>query len=285
VNRLQRRKLQSRLAAAVCLAFGLVAVFPLFSLLYEVWMRGHSVVSWTFLTSDLRFVVQPGVGLAFGGGVRYAIVGTGIVVGLASLIGAPVGVAAGIFLSEYGRNRLGDAIRTVVDAMAGIPSIVAGLFGFAVVAARWGYSAWAGAVALAVLMVPTVTRTTEEALRTVPQSLRDASLALGGPRWYTTLRVVIPAAAGPIVTGLLLGVARIAGETAPLLLTVLGVQFYNADPTKPVATMQGLLYGFINSSIPSEQAMGWGTALVFILAILLLNVTVRILARSRRKLA
>ena len=285
MNRLARRHLASRAAAAACFAFGLVAAFPLVSLLAEVWKRGHGVVDWQFLTTDVRVAVDPLHGLAFVGGVRFAIVGTAIIVGLGAAIGAPVGLAAGVFLSEYGRNRLGDSIRTVVDAMAGIPSIVAGLFAYAVVAARYGYSAWAGAVALAVLMVPTVTRTTEEALRTVPQSLRDASLALGGPRWYTTVRVVVPSAFDPILTGLLLGVARIAGETAPLLLTVLSVQYLNTDPARSMATMQGLLYGDVNSSIPSQQAIGWGTALVFIVGILLLNVTVRLLARSRRRVA
>jgi phosphate transport system permease protein len=285
VNRLQRRKLASRIAAAVCLLFALVAVFPLVSVLIEVWARGHAIVDWSFLSTDAGVRLDPALGLVSVGGIRYAIVGTAIVVGLGTLIGAPVGVGAGIFLSEYGRNRFGDGIRTVVDAMAGIPSIVAGLFGYAVVVVRYGFSAWAGAAALAVLMVPTVTRTTEEALRTVPQSLRDASLALGGPRWYTTVRVVIPSAGGAMLTGLLLGVARIAGETAPLLLTVLGSQYFSTDPRKPMATMQGLIYGFGKSPDPILVDRSWGAALVFIVGILVLNVVVRLLARSRRRLA
>jgi len=288
VNRLQRRKLASRVAALACLLCALLAALPLVSVLVEVVARGHAIVDWEFLTTDVGVrPVQTGEGLLLKatGGIRFALVGTGIVVGLGTLLGAPVGLGAGIFLSEYGRSRFGDAIRTVVDAMAGIPSIVAGLFGYAVVAVRYGFSAWAGAVALAVLMVPTVTRATEEALRTVPQSLRDASLALGAPRWYTTLRVVLPAAAAPVVTGLLLGVARIAGETAPLLLTVLGSQYFTTKPTQPMETLQALIYGFGKRAEPEYVERSWGAALVFMAIILLLNVTVRVLARSRRKLA
>ena len=283
MNRTQRRRLASRLAALVCLALTIVACWPLFSVLAELWQRGHAIVDWSFLTTDARIEISPVRGLVYTGGIRYALVGTGLVVGLGSLLGAPIGFAAGIFLSEYGRNRFGDLIRTIVDAMAGIPSIVAGLFGYAFVVSRWGFSAWAGATALAVLMIPTITRTTEEALRTVPQSLRDAALALGGTRWHTTLRVVVPAAIGPIVTGLLLGVARIAGETAPLLLTVLFNNFYSTDPAKPVGTLPALIYNYGKAANPSQIEQSWGAALVLIVLVLAVNLAVRFLARPRRK--
>ncbi|HLF16092.1 MAG TPA: phosphate ABC transporter permease PstA [Candidatus Thermoplasmatota archaeon] len=279
MNRLARRRLANRTAAGVCLAFTLLAIFPLFSVLWEVWKRGHGVVDMEFLTSPPQPPAFPG------GGIQHALVGTGIVVGLATLVGAPVGMLAGIFLSEYGRNRLGDVIRTVTDALSGIPSIAAGLFAYAFVVSRYGFSAWAGSVALAILMIPTVTRTTEEALRTVPQSLRDASLALGAPRWVTTLRIVLPAAWGAVLTGLLLGVARIAGETAPLLLTVLTSFFYSTDPTQPVATLQYLIYDYGKSAYPKLVEQAWGAALVLITGVLVLNLAVRLLARSRRRVA
>lgn len=284
MNRTQRRRLVSKVAAGICLLLALAACWPLFSVLWEVWERGHGVLSWEFLSTDPGVSITP-QGLTFVGGIRFAIVGSGIVVGLATLMGAPVGMAAGIFLSEYGRNRFGEVVRSFVDAMAGVPSIVAGLFGYAVVVERWGFSAWAGAVALALLMVPTITRTTEEALRTVPQSLRDASLALGGARWYTTYRVVIPTAWSAVLTGLLLGVARIAGETAPLLLTVLYNQFYSTDPSQPMATLPYIIYNWGKSGYASQVEMAWGAALVLIALVLVVNLTVRLVARSRRRLA
>ena len=285
MNRSARRRLISKFAAFVCFALTLLACWPLFSVLFEVGSRGYGVLSWNFLSQDPDFQIVPGSGFVYTGGIWPAIAGTGLVVGLATLLGAPIGLASGMFLSEYGRNKFGDVVRTFVDAMAGIPSIVAGLFGYAFWVTKHGFSAWAGAIALAVLMIPTITRTTEEALRTVPQSLRDASLALGGPRWYTTLRIVVPAAAAPIITGLLLGLARIAGETAPLLLTVATSSFFNADPSQPVATLPYVVYNYITDANDSKVAQGWGAALVLISGVLLLNIVVRLLTRTRRRRA
>ena len=176
--------------------------------------------------------------------------------------------------------------------MSGIPSIVAGLFGYALVVATApnifthdGYSAWAGGVALAVLMIPTVARTTEEALRTVPQSYREAALALGAPRWYSILRVVLPASWGAVATGLLLAVARIAGETAPLLMTAgSSGAFLNTDPSKPVTTLPFLIYDYYKARGDLEGP-AWGAALVLIAMILVLNLTVRLLSMRRRRLA
>jgi phosphate transport system permease protein len=271
-----QRVLVSRIAAGLCLALALAAVWPLLSVLWTVVERGHAVVDWTFLTTLPTGPFLPG------GGIQNALVGTGLVVALGTAMGAPAGLLAGIFLSESGRNRFGDGIRTFVDAMAGVPSIAAGLFAYAVVVTRYGFSAWAGAVALAVLMVPVVTRTTEEALRTVPQSLRDASLALGAPKWYTTLRVVLPAAWGTVVTGILLSVSRIAGETAPLLLTTLTSFFLVKDPSQPVATLPALVYDYGKSAYPKLNEQAWGAALVLITGVLLVNVVVRLLSLRRR---
>lgn len=272
------RRIASRAAALGCLALTLVALFPLVSVLWTVIERGHGVVDWGFLTGLPTPPAFPG------GGIQHALIGTALVVGIGTAIGAPAGLVAGIFLSEFGRNKVGDAIRTVVDAMAGIPSIVAGLFGYALVVQRFGFSAWAGGVALSVLMLPVVTRTTEEALRTVPQSLRDASLALGAPKWYTTAKIVVPAAWSSVATGMLLSVSRIAGETAPLLLTTLTSFFLVKDPSQPVATLPGLIYDYGKSAYPKLQDQAWGTAMVLILAILGINVVVRLLSMRRRKL-
>lgn len=283
---LAARRLASRVAAGVCLLLALVALFPLVSVLWAVVQNGAGIVDWGFLSRppDRRFNPET-LQVDFRGGIWHAVVGTGLVVGIGALIGGPVGILAGVFLSEFGRNRVGDAIRTLADAMAGIPSIVAGLFGYALIVARFGFSAWAGGVALSVLMLPTVTRTTEEALRTVPQSLRDASLALGAPKWYTTLKVVLPAAWTAVATGLLLSVSRIAGETAPLLLTTLTSFYLVQDPRQPVATLPTLIYDYGKSAYPALQAQAWGTALVLIVGVLLVNVVVRLLSLRRRRLA
>lgn len=276
---LAARRAISRAAALVCLGLTLVALFPLVSVLWTVVEKGHGVVTWDFLTGLPTPPAFPG------GGIQHALVGTGMVVGIGTAIGAPAGLLVGIFLSEFGRNRVGDSLRTLVDAMAGIPSIVAGLFGYALVVTRYGFSAWAGGVALALLMLPVVTRTTEEALRTVPQGLRDASLALGAPKWYTTLRVVLPAAWGTVATGMLLAVSRIAGETAPLLLTTLTSFFLVKDPGQPVATLPALVYDYGKSAYPKLQEQAWGTALVLITAVLLVNLAVRLLSARRKRLS
>jgi phosphate transport system permease protein len=272
-----RRTMASRVAAGVCLLLALVAVYPLISVLWTVADHGHSVVTRHFLSSLPTGPFLPG------GGIKHAIIGTGLVVGIGTALGAPIGLLAGIFLSEFGRNRLGDFIRTFTDAMAGIPSIAAGLFAYAVVVTQIGYSAWAGGVALSVLMLPVVTRTTEEALRTVPQSLRDAALALGAPKWYTTFRVVVPAAWGAVATGMLLSVSRIAGETAPLLLTVGTSFFLVKDPEQPVATLPGLVYDYGKSAYPKLNEQAWGAALVLIAGVLIINITVRLLSLRRRR--
>ena len=276
MNRLARRRLAHHTATVVCLLLALVAAFPLVSVLTVLIQKGGGIVSWEFLTGLPQPPAFPG------GGIQHAILGSAMVVGIGAMLGAPAGLLIGTFLSESGSPRAG-AVRAVVDAMAGIPSIVAGLFGYAVVVTQIGYSAWAGGVALAVLMVPTVTRTTEEALRTVPQSYRDASLALGSPRWRTTVSVVFPAAWSAVVTGLLLGVARIAGETAPLVVTVLTNFFVSTDPSSPVATLPYLIYDYGKSAYPKLQEQAWGAALVLILMVLALNLLVRGLSRLRER--
>jgi len=302
MNRLARRHIVGRIAAAVCILFAFAAIVPLFSVIAIVWSHGAGNVSWNFLTTVPGQHFVKGVGLVRTGGIQHALVGTGLVVGIGTLLGAPLGILAGMHLAEGRATRLTGAVRLAADAMAGIPSIVAGLFGYALMVAQvpsglhWngheimlglglGYSAWAGGVALAVLMVPTVTRTTEEALRTVPQSYRDAALALGAPRWYSTVRVVLPAAWGAVATGLLLGVARVAGETAPLLLTAgTSGTFLNTDPSKPVTTLPFVIYDYYKQRGDLE-GQAWGAALVLIAMILLLNICVRLLSARRSRSA
>lgn len=244
-------------------------------MLWEVGKRGWPVLSVGFLTGLPTAPALPG------GGIYHAIVGTLLVVAIGSAIGVPIGILAGVYLAEFGNNRFGDFVRLVADVMAGIPSIVAGLFGYALIVSQFGFSALAGGVALSLIMLPTVTRTTEESLRTVPLAYRDAALALGAPRWRTILTVVLPAGISAVLTGVLLAVARIAGETAPLLLTVLTSFYLATDPTEPVATLPYLVYDYGKSAFPKLQDQAWGAALVLLALVLLVNVGVRLLARRK----
>jgi phosphate transport system permease protein len=219
-----------------------------------------------------------------GGGVRNGIVGTFVVMGLATLMGVPVGVMAGIYLAEYGNNRLGGLIRFLADTLTGVPSIVVGLFAFGLIVVTLGdFNAFAGAFALAVLMLPIITRTTEEIIRLVPGSIMEASLALGVPRWKTITRVVIPTALSGIVTGVLLAVARVAGETAPLILTILGTNFsVDADIFEgPYTTLSLQIYQLAGQ--PSNQVVevAWGAALLLILIVLSLSIGARLVFRGQ----
>lgn len=269
----------SRAAAIVSLFFVVLAAYPLVSVLYEVVARGSRVVSVDFLTTTPTAPFRPG------GGIEHAIVGTFLVVAIGTAVGAPMGVLAGAYLSEFGRGRLASIVRLTADVMTGIPSIVAGIFGYSAWVVRHGFSAWAGGIALALILVPIVTRTTEEALRAVPQTYREAGLALGAPAWYTMASVVLPAGAGGVLTGLLLGVARIAGETAPLLLTVLTSSFLVKDPSQPVATLPVLAYDYGKSAYPKLLEQAWGVALVLIAFVFAINLAVRLMSLKRRRLA
>lgn len=277
MNRATRRRWVDRGATVAALLLAFVAIWPLFSVLERVWSRGHGVVDLEFLTGLPEGPFLPG------GGIKHAIVGTGLVVGLGTLYGAPIGLLTGIYLAEYGRGKFAEVVRTFTNALSGLPSILAGLFAYALAVRELGlgFSAYAGGVALAVLMIPVVTRTTEEALLTVPPTYREAALALGVPRWRAIVHVVVPAAIGPILTGILLSIARIAGETAPLLLTVLTSFFLVTDPSKPVATLPFLVYDYGKSAYPKLNDQAWGAALVLVACVLLVNLVVRLLSRRR----
>ena len=274
---LARRKVVNQAAKVIALLLTLLAVYPLFSVLWKVLERGLPVISMEFL-----FGLPTAPALA-GGGIFHAIVGSGIIVGLATAVGAPVGLLAGIFLAEFRETVFSRAVRTTADIMTGIPSIVAGLFGYAVIVTRYGFSGWAAAVALALIITPIITRTTEEALRTVPQTYREAGLALGAPRWYTIFFVVLRPAWGSIATGCLLGIARIAGESAPLLLTMLTSFFLVTNPAEPMAAMPYLIYDYNKNAVQKLQDQSWGIALVLIVLVLVINVTVRFLSRRRTR--
>jgi phosphate transport system permease protein len=228
------------------------------------------------------FTREPKALGALGGGMKPAIIGTGVMVGIASLIAIPAGVGIGIYLSEMGDNPLGTVTRFMLDVLTGIPSIVIGLFAYTILVKPFGsFSAWAGGVALAVIMLPIVARTAEEVLRLVPSGVRESSLALGVSQWRTNLRVMAPAAKAGIITGSLLGVARVAGETAPLLFTALGNRITSYDARGPMAALPLQIYTFAKGPSEAEHKLAWGGSLILFALVALMSAGVRFATRGR----
>lgn len=282
------RKVMDRIMSGIMVFATVLAIVPLISILVLVVFNGlGAVFQPDFLTStqDGRNIFDQSKVVASGNdGIANAILGTLAIVGLASLIGIPIGILAGIYLSEYGNNRFGGAVRFTANVLNSIPSIIVGLFGLSVFVNNHifaaNYSGWAGCIVLAVMMVPIISRNTEEVLRLVPVSLREAALSLGLPQWKVTMTMVIPAATGAIVTGILLGVARIAGETAPLLLTASTSSNWRSPMGGPTTALTTYIYANISGN-PTQQAHAWGAALAIVVIIFILVFGIRFLTRSR----
>jgi phosphate transport system permease protein len=272
------RKFVDRGMAAVCAVCFVAAFIPLISVLWLVISKGAAGLSWAFFTELPKPVGEEG------GGIGNALVGTLYMVGLACLIGLPLGVGAGVYLAEKGDGTVGNTVRFMAEVLSGVPSIVLGIVAYALVVIPMGhFSALAGSVALAILMIPTLARATEELVRLVPGSLREASLALGVPNWKTSIRVVLRTAMGGIVTACLLSVARAAGETAPLLFTALNNQYWNVNPGAPTASLTVQIYNYAISPYDDWHAKAWTAALVLLIVVGLLNIASRLLTRSRLK--
>ena len=274
-RRVVRRFVSNAMVGLMVLAV-VVALLPLFFILADLIVKGAGSLSVDFFTK------MPAPAGETGGGVAHAIVGTLIIVGTASLIGLPVGVAAGIYCAEYPGSRLTWVTRFVADVMNGTPSIVVGVFAWAwIVATQKHFSALAGSAALAMLMIPMVLRTTEEMIKLVPNSLREAALALGYPRWRTSLAVVVRTTLPGIVTGSLLAVARISGETAPLLFTALGSQYMGLDVNQPMAALPLTVFTYATGPYEEWHRYAWAAALVLIMVVFVLSLGAR-LAIGRR---
>lgn len=269
-----RRKFMNTLMFVLAMGATAVALVPLASILMYVVAKGLTALNWDFFTQLPRPVGQPG------GGLGNAIIGTIILVVAASFIGIPLGILAGIYLAEFGRGRLAGLVRFICDVMTGIPSIIVGIvvYGTMVLAMK-RFSALAGAVALAVIMLPLVTRTTEEMLRLVPNSLREASLALGASRWRTTLSIVLRSAMGGIITGSLLAVARIAGETAPLLFTALNSRYWPTGLLDRIASLPVYIYTYATTPYEEMHRLAWGAALVLVAMVMLTSIAARMAGR------
>ncbi len=270
-----RRRIVNSAMQGLAAAAALLAIGVLFSVLGYVLVQGGSALTPGFFTSLPKPVGEPG------GGMANAIVGTLMILAIASAIALPIGIGAGVYLSEFGAGRLGMAVRFVTDVLTGIPSITIGIFAYTVVVLPMrSFSALAGGFALAILMIPTVTRATEEIMKLVPGALREASLALGVPYWKTALRVVIPSAAGGIVTGAMLAVARAGGETAPLLFTAFGNRFWSLDPGSPTAALPLQVYTYAISPYDDWRAQAWAGAFVLVTIVLIISLAARFLARG-----
>lgn len=268
------RRLQDVAMSVLFVLATAVALVPLFSILWWVARQGLPAWNLEFFTALPKPVGEPG------GGVAHALLGTLMLVAMACLVGIPTGILAGIYLAEYGRSRIAHGVRFLLEVATGIPSIVTGIFIYTVVVTAMGhFSAVAGSLALAFIMVPVVARTTEEMLRLVPDHLREAALALGVPRWKAILRIVLPTARAGILTGVMLAVARVAGEAAPLLFTSPGSPFWPTSVLEPVASLPVQIYLLAIQPYPHAHTQAWGAALLLITLVLVLNVAARVLAR------
>lgn len=231
---------------------------------------------------NLRFLIESPKPVGEGGGIGNAILGSLVLLAASSAIGLPFGIAVGIYLAEFGTGRFGSLIRFLADTLTGIPSIVTGVFVYTImVVPAQHFSALAGGVALALIMIPIVARTTEEMIKLVPQNLREGALALGAPQWRVTLGVVVPAAASGIATGAMLAIARISGETAPLLFTAFGSRFFSYYLDQPIASLTVQIYNYAISPYDEWHAQAWAATLVLMTLILSLNIAVRVLTRKK----
>jgi phosphate transport system permease protein len=271
----QVRRLTSAIMTSLTALCTLLAVGILLIILSYIALHGISSLSFRFLIDSPRPVGE-------GGGIGNAILGSIVLLALSSAFGLPLGVAVGIYLSEIGRGRFAHIVRFIIDTLTGIPSIVTGVFVYAIlVLPMKQFSAFSGGVALALIMVPIVARTTEEMLKLVPHSLREGALALGAPQWRVTLGVILPAAASGIATGAMLAIARVSGETAPLLFTAFGSRFFNYYLDRPIASLTVQIYNYAISPYDEWHAQAWAATLVLMTLILGINIIVRFLTRKK----
>jgi phosphate transport system permease protein len=269
-----RRRIIDHFMTGLAVLTVILVLVPLVAIFGYLVYRGMGSINWAFLTQTPKPVGEPG------GGMANAIVGSGLILAIASLIGVPFGVGAGIYLAEFGRNRFGDSIRFTADVLNGVPSIVIGIVAYSIVVLQQRhFSALAGSVALAIMMVPTITRTTEEMLLLVPQALREAAYGLGIPRWRTALSITLRTATSGVITGIMLAFARVAGETAPLLFTTLGNQFWNLRVDQPTAALPLQIYTYGLSPYDDWHRQAWAGAFVLIILIVTAVAAVRFAVR------
>jgi phosphate transport system permease protein len=269
-KRLSSRIFTDRLFKAVVIALSFIIILPMFFILFFIVKNGIAVIDWTFLTHLPKPMGEAG------GGISNAIVGTFMLIVVSSLISIPIGILTGIYLTEYRGRRFSYFSRLSLEILMGIPSIVIGIIAYVWIVVPMGsFSALSGGVALGIMMLPVIVMSTEETLKLMPGSLKEASLALGVPYPRTILKVILPAGLSGIVTGVLLGVARIAGETAPLLFTAFGNPFMNTNILKPINSLPLMVFNYATSPYPEWHALAWGACFVLIAFILALNISAK----------
>jgi phosphate transport system permease protein len=270
------RNIKNTIMTSLSILSVVIAVIPLFLIFFYTLAQGITSLNLDF------FIHMPKPVGETGGGMANALMGTAILIGLGCLFGLPVSIFAGIYLAEYGNNTFGRVVRFLTDVLSGVPSIVVGVVAYIlVVIPMKQFSALAGGVALGILMIPTATRTTEEMIKLVPHSYREAALAIGIPQWKTTLKIILPTALKGITTGVLLAIARAAGETAPLLFTALGNRFWSTDIGHPMASLTVFIYDYAKAPFEDWNRQAWGAAFVLIVLIFIVNLTFRFVTRSR----
>jgi phosphate transport system permease protein len=273
----RRRVIVNRIGLTLSMLAMTLGLFVLLWILSVLFVNGFAALD---LNLFLQSTPAPG---SEGGGLANAIVGSLLMVGFATLVSTPIGILAGVYLAEYGdRSKVAEVTRFVTDIMLSAPSIILGLFVYAIIVAQVKhFSGWAGTVALSLIAIPVVLRTTENMLRLVPGSLREAAFALGAPRWKVATMVTLRAAKSGVVTGLLLAIARISGETAPLLFTALNNQFFSLDMTSPMANLPVVIFQFAMSPYDNWIRLAWGGALLITMAVLVLNIIARVFFREK----
>ena len=271
----RRRKIVSSIMTTLTAAAAVFTIAILVIILSYIAVRGVSSL-------NLQFLIDTPKPVGEGGGIGNAIVGSAIMTLLATIIGLPIGIGAGVYLSEFGDNWFGKTVRFVADTLIGVPSIIVGIFIYTLVVLPMGrQSGLAGSLSLAIIMIPIVARTTEEMIRLVPNPMREGALALGAPQWRVTWNIVLPAAASGIATGAMLAIARITGETAPLLFTALNSRFYNYFLDQPMASLTVQIYNYAVGAYDVEHRMAWAATLILVGLILVINIAVRYLTRKR----
>jgi phosphate transport system permease protein len=265
------RRAMNQAATAFAILAAILVIVPLLAIFVYLLIKGVGALDWAFLTQTPKPVGEAG------GGMANAIVGSGVILGIASLIGIPVGIGCGVYLAEYARGRLGDVVRFTADVLNGVPSIVIGIAVYSLIVVRQKhFSAFSGGIALAIMMVPTVARATEEMLLMVPNNVREAAFGLGIPKWRTTLSITLRTASAGVITGCMLAFARIAGETAPLLFTAFGNQFWNKNPNQPTAALPLQIYTYAISPYDEWHRQAWAGALILIIMIVVAVAAVRL---------
>ena len=277
VRNARKTKIIDKIVSIFAIVCVILAVIPLTSILIEVVKNGIAAFNWDFLTGT-----PSAIGRA-GGGIGPAIQGTLIVVGLATMIGAPIGILTGIYLSEYaGGGSFSNGVRFFNEVMTGLPSVVMGIVGYILIVLTIGsFSVWAGAFSLSLIMIPIVSRVTEETIKIIPNSIREGGHALGIPKWKITLFITLKSAISGILTGVVLSIARIAGETAPLIMTILGTSLFFTGFNSPVDALPLRIWRLSSQPYESAQTQAWGAALFLIMMVLVLSVALRLLAQRR----